>query len=204
MDRRLINYLPSVLREVLEFRAINDANEPEIAAVWDALNRLVDNQFLDTADSAGVAVWERELGIRPKDTDTLEIRKVRVKNLWNLGGPYTYKWLLNWLKSLGGEASYVSAVDDYTVRVVVPISVDYINILDDMRQRVSANMMIDPLISLSKIDVKHGIGTAFRCSICSTIQMSAWDMSHIDPLTEENGSCLTDELGEVLYEEVIL
>ena len=89
MDRKLLDYLPPVLREVLEFQAINAANEPEISIAWDALALVLANQFLDTATASGVAVWERELNIRPKDTDTLEVRKARIKALWNLELPYT-------------------------------------------------------------------------------------------------------------------
>ncbi|MEE0582983.1 MAG: hypothetical protein UC328_07395, partial [Adlercreutzia sp.] len=58
---------------------INAANEPEISIAWDALALVLANQFLDTATASGVAVWERELNIRPKDTDTLEVRKARIK-----------------------------------------------------------------------------------------------------------------------------
>ena len=93
MDRKLLDYLPPVLREVLEFQAINAANEPEISIAWDALALVLANQFLDTATASGVAVWERELNIRPKDTDTLEVRKARIKALWNLELPYTLPWL---------------------------------------------------------------------------------------------------------------
>lgn len=66
MDRKLLDYLPPVLREVLEFQAINAANEPEISIAWDALALVLANQFLDTATASGVAVWERELNIRPQ------------------------------------------------------------------------------------------------------------------------------------------
>ena len=100
MDRKLLDYLPPVLREVLEFQAINAANEPEISIAWDALALVLANQFLDTATASGVAVWERELNIRPKDTDTLEVRKARIKALWNLELPYTLPWLKNWLTGL--------------------------------------------------------------------------------------------------------
>ena len=75
MDRHLLNYLPPVLREVLEFQVINGANEPEISLAWDAITRVLANQFLEDADEDGVAVWEQELRLFPKDTDTLEARK---------------------------------------------------------------------------------------------------------------------------------
>ena len=107
MDRRLLDYLPPVLREVLEFQAINEANEPEISLAWDALALVLANQFLDTADSSGVSVWEKELRIFPKDTDTLEVRKARIKAMWNLELPYTVPWLKNWLTSICGPTGIV-------------------------------------------------------------------------------------------------
>ena len=46
MDRKLLDYLPPVLREVMEMQAINAANEPEIAIAWDAITLVLANQFL--------------------------------------------------------------------------------------------------------------------------------------------------------------
>ena len=117
MDRRLINYLPPVLREVLEFQAINNANEPEISIAWDALALLFANQFLDTATEAGVKVWERELRIFPKDTDTLAGRKARIKAMWNLELPYTLPWLKNWLTSICGPQGHEETISDYTINI---------------------------------------------------------------------------------------
>lgn len=43
MDRQLINYLPPVLQQVLEFQVINVVNEPEISDAWDALAAVMAN-----------------------------------------------------------------------------------------------------------------------------------------------------------------
>lgn len=123
MDRRLINYLPPVLREVLEFQAINNANEPEISIAWDALALLLANQFLDTATEAGVKVWERELRIFPKDTDTLAGRKARIKAMWNLELPYTLPWLKNWLTSICGPQGHEETISDYTINIQLDYTV---------------------------------------------------------------------------------
>lgn len=117
MDRRLVNYLPPVLREVLEFQTINAANEPEISLAWDAMALVLANQFLDSADENGVAKWERELKIYPKDTDSLEVRKARIKAKWNLELPYTIPWLKNWLASICGPTGYELTIEDYTVNI---------------------------------------------------------------------------------------
>lgn len=117
MDRKLINYLPPVLREVLDFKAINAANEPEISLAWDALALVMANQFLDTADEHGVTKWERELKIYPKDTDTMEVRKARIKAMWNLELPYSLPWLKNWLTSICGPTGHEETISDYTINI---------------------------------------------------------------------------------------
>lgn len=117
MDRKLTDYLPPVLREVLEFQAINQANEPEISLAWDALERVMANQFLEDADAAGVAVWEKELQLYPKDTDSLELRKARVKAAWNLELPYTFPWLKNWLSAVCGPEGHTEYVSNYDISI---------------------------------------------------------------------------------------
>ena len=123
MDRRLLDYLPPVLRDVLEFQAINEANEPEISLAWDAMALILANQFLETADAVGVGVWEKELRIFPKDTDTLEMRKARIKALWNLELPYTIPWLRNWLTSLCGPDGHEETISDYTIHIQLDYTV---------------------------------------------------------------------------------
>lgn len=117
MDRRLIDYLPPVLREVEEFQTVNGANEPEIALAWDVLAMVMANQFLEEADERGVVVWERELKILPKDTDTLELRKARIKAMWNRETPYTVPWLRNWLTGIFGADRHAEKVEDYTLTI---------------------------------------------------------------------------------------
>ena len=126
MDRRLLDYLPPVLREVLEFKAIHDANEPEISLAWDALALVLADQFLETADARGVAVWEKELKIFPKDTDTLDGRKARIKAMWNLEAPCTIPWLKRWLTGICGPDGHEETIADYTIN----IQLDYTRLPD--------------------------------------------------------------------------
>lgn len=117
MDRKLLDYLPPVLREVMEMRTINGANEPEVDQAWDALTLVLANQFLETADIRGVSIWEKELKILPKNTDTLEMRKARIKAMWNRDLPYTFAWLKNWLDGLCGTKGHRESVNDYALDI---------------------------------------------------------------------------------------
>lgn len=203
LDRKLIDYLPPVLQRVMEFAAITGAQQPEIDAAWDALNLVMDNQFIDTATEAGVTLWEQELNIVPLASDTLEDRKQRLKTAWTYGVVYTYNWLVNWLKNSCGESNPLPTIKDYTLRVSLPVSVDYLHILDDMRRYVSANVLIDPLILLSKIKVPHYTGSAFRHSIKQTLTTEEWDLDNINLLADENSKVLMEEAeNKVFFEEV--
>ena len=204
-DRKLIDYLPPVLQAVLEYVQITAAQQPEFELAWDALNFVMDNQFIDTATEEGVAVWEKELNIVPLNTETLEERKQRIKTAWTYGVVYTYNWLVNWLKTSCGDTRRLPAINDYTLRVALPVSVDYIRLLEDMRRYISANVLIDPLILLTKINVAHYTGAAFRHSVRQTLQTDAWDMDNINLLADENGVVLMEEAGsKILYEEVVV
>lgn len=148
MDRRLINYLPPVLREVLEFQTINNANEPEIRLAWDAIAMVLANQFLDSATEDGVSIWERELLIYPKDTETLEFRKARIKAMWNLNMPFTESWLRLWLTQLCGPVGHKPTVNEYTIDIrldftVLPNAAELATEILKMLTRVKpANMLL--------------------------------------------------------------
>lgn len=121
LDRHLINYLPPILREISEFQAINNANEPEIKAAWDALARVMANQFIDNADEMGVTKWEKQLKIFPKGTDTMDARKARIKAIWNRELPYTITWLRNWLAGICGPDGHDESIDGY----IIDVRLDY-------------------------------------------------------------------------------
>ena len=98
-------------------RAINEANEPEIKAAWDALVLVLSNQFLEEAGIPGVQMWEKELRIIPKNTDTLAIRKARIRAMWERKPPYTVRWLGRWLTGLCGSEGHKETVTDYTLDI---------------------------------------------------------------------------------------
>lgn len=117
--RRLLDYLPPVVRQVLDFQQISAATEPEIRLAWQALERVLDRRFLAEADGAGLAVWERELGLYPKAGEGLAVRRARILAAWNRKPPYTLRWLHGWLDSICGADNYSVDVQDYTINIVL-------------------------------------------------------------------------------------
>lgn len=198
MDRHLLNYLPPVLREVLEFQVINGANEPEISLAWDAITRVLANQFLEDADEYGVAIWEKELGIRPKDTDTLEARKVRIKSMWNLELPYTLPWLRRWLSSVSEGMPFEAYTKDYTLHILTEWDRDgqVDSIKNILEHTVPANMVINSRNSI-KCNTENPLYAATGLALCDCVFISDsgdMDIAISMPTTLAAGLVACDEV----------
>lgn len=116
----LEQYLPEYLRSYKEIMAALKAENPEFNLFWRCANQAFENAFIDTADEYGIGRLERMLGLLPMDTDTLEIRRIRVKIKWNNTIPYTLRALKKKLAGMVGDAGYLidaSEFDDYKIRV---------------------------------------------------------------------------------------
>lgn len=100
------SYFPDLLKEVMEFQKLAKAENPELLFLWEEMEQVLDNQFIDTATKTGVARRERMLKITPKATETLEERKFRLMARYNENLPYTLRTLQSQLSILCGEKGY--------------------------------------------------------------------------------------------------
>lgn len=119
----LKEYLPDVLKDVQEMRAIMDAETPEIQAIWDACEDCMNDQFISEATENGVARREKMLNITPYATDTLEDRRFRLRTKYAENVPYTRKSLAYLLDSLCGKDGYQLTIltESFTVKVKVAL-----------------------------------------------------------------------------------
>ncbi len=102
----LASYLPPFMDEFKEIDVALKAENPEIMLVWKALDRVLQNEFIETADEYGISRFEKILNIMPSTEDTLESRRARVKSKWFNKIPYTIRVLLQKLKILCGNADF--------------------------------------------------------------------------------------------------
>lgn len=111
MDRKLIDYLPEVLKTYKEFIELMRVEQPQIEALWDACDSLMNEGFLDTETEVGAAKWESILDIKPKNTDSLEIRNFRIHGRLVEDLPYTERTFCKQLAVLCGEDGYSCKLD---------------------------------------------------------------------------------------------
>lgn len=149
MDRiiRLTDYLPPVLRQVYELRAIGEAEDPELREFQREAENVRADQFVLQATENGVARWEHILGIAPKGTDTLDSRKFRILTRLNEQLPYTIRMLRRQLASLCGPDGYSVHVDLESFQLTVKINLiaksNYADVAELLERVVPLNILID-------------------------------------------------------------
>ena len=103
----LVSYLPPFMKAYKEPVAALDAENPEFYLMWSAVDRVLRNRFIETADEYGLSRYEKMLGIYPSAEDTLESRRSRVRSKWFNKIPYTMTTLLSKLEVLCGDTDFI-------------------------------------------------------------------------------------------------
>ncbi len=120
----LKEYLPDVLRDVTEMKAIMESETPEVQALWQACEDCMNDQFISEATEYGIARREKMLDITPFATDTLDDRRFRLLTRYAESIPYTRRGLASMLESLCGENGYTLNIltSEFTVSVKVALT----------------------------------------------------------------------------------
>lgn len=175
MDRQIIEYLPHVLREVVEYRQLMEAEQPELAALWEAQDNVLADQYIVTATEYGISRWESMLGIYPKDTDGPEMRRTRILSLLQLKLPYTRRWLANWLNDLCGTGNYGLAITAYTI--IIDLGYDLIpeaeKLVGDIYTMLAAVRPANMVLELNGMRNAYGAVSVAALTECA-LDMEVW------------------------------
>lgn len=123
MDRQLIDYLPEILKQYAEFKEIAKAEQPQVEKLWENIDRLLLEAFVQDESEIGASKWESIMGIEPLDTDTLELRNFRIHGRMLEDVPYTYSVLRNQMDALCGRDGYTIELkkEDYILKIRVAL-----------------------------------------------------------------------------------
>ncbi len=124
-DVNLLTYLPSFMTKFKEIAATLDAENPEFVLVWKAADRVLQNEFIETADEYGISRFEEILNILPSKEDTLESRRSRVSSRWFNTISYTLRALIMKLEALCGDSDFtiIKEYDNYTITIIVDLKI---------------------------------------------------------------------------------
>ena len=143
----ILNYLPQIMQQLEQFKQIANAENPEINTLWTAIEDLLNNQFVVSANEDGIAKYEALLDIQPKATDELEVRRFRVLGRITESIPYTYNALKAQLNNLCGNDGYTIKLNNGTYTLIVKVALTSKKQYDEvdalLKRTVPANIIID-------------------------------------------------------------
>ena len=95
------------------------AEDPEFAAVWKSIERILNNAYIETADEYGLSRFEKILGILSSKEDTLESRRSRVLTRWLDNSYEGIKPLISKLEALCGKSNFsvLKEYQNYRIRI---------------------------------------------------------------------------------------
>ncbi len=98
----LMSYLPPFMAQYKEINASLESENPEFALVWEAVDRTLKNEYIETADEYGISRFEKILHILPSSEDSIESRREKIKVKWFKVLPYTWRMLLQKIREICG------------------------------------------------------------------------------------------------------
>ena len=111
MLNKITQHQPEYEQGIFEFQEIARVENNELTAMKTQKIKVLDNQFVLTADKDGLLMFENLYGIIAKNTDTINFRHERILSRMQSESVYTERFLRMQLDNLIGEGLYTLDFD---------------------------------------------------------------------------------------------
>lgn len=143
---RLLEYLPSIYHDVIDFVELTETGAKEIISAEQAVKTLFDDQFVTEASEQAIRRREKLLGIQADPTtETLDFRRKRLINRYSTKPPFTVRYLQQRLDFLVGEGLTIVSVDPQNFTLTVTTNIDNAALFKEVERTVKvtkpANMI---------------------------------------------------------------
>ncbi|WP_039237487.1 putative phage tail protein [Clostridium sp. K25] len=182
MKKKLIEFLPPEIANIEDFKEIMNAETIELEVVENKQRQLFHENFIDTATEYGIKHQEKLFKVRPDlENETLEFRKLRIKNRKIDKAPFTHRFLEHKLESLFGKDNYKLDVlnDKYILKVDInTFDWNMFNeIINNFRKIIPCDMILNSTLT-NKIETNvYVVGT----TICGEeLTVYPWSPKNIE------------------------
>ncbi|MFD0588840.1 putative phage tail protein [Paenibacillus sp. GCM10027627] len=152
----MLNYWPDYLHDIREFRAIAEAEQPEIDGLTDGVNAMSRNFSVFTLDEVGIKRWENILGIAGKAADHMDSRRFRIISRIIDQIPITKRTLFAQLETLCGKGGFTLQVDSETYTVSIKLALTSKYAFDDVVALVKRSLPANLVYRISIMYNQHG------------------------------------------------
>nr|WP_245251563.1 putative phage tail protein [Paenibacillus turicensis] len=151
-----MEYLPDIYHDVIDFVESTETETQEIISVETAIERLLNDQFVNTANESSIRRRERILGIQADPTtETLDFRRKRLINRYSTKPPFTIRYLQRQLDNLVGEGLTIVSVDVQNFTLTVTANINDASVFKEVEHTVKvvkpANIVYQQQTSLEDV-----------------------------------------------------
>lgn len=140
--RQLIDYLPPVMAELLEMQGITSAVQPQIDALWNETEYLLDELYIPYASGIGLKRWEKLLGL--PSSGSVEKRRQEILLVLQSRLPYTETFLKDYLEEVLEDVILTVDYGQYSISIEAGSENEEIlsSLSVQLRQIIPANMAL--------------------------------------------------------------
>ena len=201
-------FYPSWYSEVKEMDAIWRVQGIELDAIRTALERIISNSYIATADESTIAGLEKFLGITPGVAQSLEERRQVLASSFkgagsHIGAPEIREITERFTEEGKITIGFASGVIHVTVEKEYNSVCNYLSCQTVLFNSIPAHLRLDMrVIGILRRRGTIYTGIALRTTKSITYKMDAIDMSAFVIILDENGEALLDDDNTVLLDEL--
>ena len=151
----ILDYLPEAWASIKQMAIHAAAENPELEAIWKAVEDAYNDQFLYTMGENRIVLWEKMMNNSPLATDTLEDRRFRIINRYNSQVPYTFRMLEHHLITMCGKGEYTLNYNKDTWTLTIRIALTSRKQYDDVLKLVNEMIPVNVVLEYSLLYNKH-------------------------------------------------
>ncbi|MDF2925880.1 MAG: phage portal protein [Paenibacillaceae bacterium] len=161
----LLEYLPDFYRGIRDFVELAETEGLELAAAVESADRLLNNQFVETADEQSIRRRELQIGIRAEpSTETMEFRRRRLINRYSTKPPFTIRYLQQRLDYLVGSGLTIASADVPLSILTVTATIDNASLFHEVHHTLEtikpANLVYQQQTALAdKLELEERISS---------------------------------------------
>lgn len=146
---------PEIIKNIPDIKQIYDINEMQGDALDQTVEQIDSDMNLDEMDASTVERWETILKIVPARSDTLDVRRFRIKTKITDSMPYTYRALERKLDDMCAGA-YDIVIDRINQSIKVNLGLASQKKINDVMNMLEEMVPLDMIIDTSVLYNAHG------------------------------------------------
>lgn len=146
---------PEIIKNIPDIKQIYDINEMQGDALDQTVEQIDSDMNLDEMDASTVERWETILKIVPARSDTLDVRRFRIKTKITDSMPYTYRALERKLDDMCAGA-YDIVIDRVNQSIKVNLGLASQKKINDVMNMLEEMVPLDMIIDTSVLYNAHG------------------------------------------------